>query len=64
MILLETQNLVTREIQPTIFKADKSVEESIGAGRDGKQEEFLTEDGLEFHHPDTFGILHNVGVDA
>lgn len=64
MLFLETQNLRTRTIQDTMFKADKSETESTGTGRDGKEEEFLTEDGLELHHPETFGMMYNVGVDA
>lgn len=64
MLFLETKNLMTRTIQDTMFKADKSETESTGTGRDGKEEEFLTEDGLELHHPETFGMMYNVGVDA
>lgn len=64
MLILDTKNMKSRILQDTMFKGDKSITESIDTGRDGIAEEFLTEDGLEFHHPDTFGILHNVGIDG
>jgi len=39
--------------------------QNTGAGRkDGFDEEFLTEAGLEYHHPMAWGYLNNVGVDA
>lgn len=64
MLILDTKNIKSRILQDTMFKGDSSITESIDTGRDGQAEEFLTEDGLEFHHPDTFGMLHNVGIDA
>jgi len=64
MLILDTKNLKERPLQTTIFKPDNSTTESIGAGRDGKAEEFLTETGLEFHHPDSHAILYNVGVNG
>jgi hypothetical protein len=64
MVILDTKNLRSRYVDQTMFKGDSSITESIGTGRDGQAEEFLTEDGLEIHHPETFGIFNNVGVDA
>lgn len=64
MLILDTKNIKTRVLDDTFFKPDKAENESTGDGRDGKKEEFITEDGLELHHPDTFGILYNVGIDG
>ena len=60
IILMEPKNLKYRFITDTEFYPDKS----SGSGRiDGKNEEWLTECGLEFHYPDTFGYLSGVGLD-
>jgi hypothetical protein len=31
---------------------------------DGSKEEFLTEGGLEMHHPLCHGVFDNVGIDS
>lgn len=61
MLVLEPEKLRTRTIDDTFFKPDESEKKSTGAGRDGVEEEFLTEDGLELHHPECFGYLSGVG---
>lgn len=60
MYILEPSNLKMRYIDDTMFIEDQN----DNNGTDGTEEEFLTEMGLEYHHPLTFGLLHNVGVDG
>ena len=57
MVVFEPKNLKYKYITDTTFKPDKS---SGAASYDGKNEEFLTECGLEFHHPLTCGYLTNL----
>lgn len=64
MLIMEPEKLKTRVIDDTFFKPDESESKSTGSGRDGKEEEFLTEDGLELHHPECFGYLTGVGLDG
>lgn len=68
MVLFEPKNLQYRFITDTEFFDEsnaKSHPVGYGSGRiDGTQEEFLTEAGLEYHHPITNGILNGVGVDS
>ena len=60
IVVLDPKNIRERYIQQTKYYTDKS----SGAGRlDGKKEEYLTELGFEFHHPETFGYLNGVGGD-
>ena len=63
MCLLEHENLKELPLRDT--RAKKSTEDSEGGftAVDGRKEEWLTETTLEYHHPDTFAVLHNVGVD-
>lgn len=58
MIFLFPQNLVFRYIDDTKF--DPNMETP---GTDGTKQGFLTEAGLEIHHPDMFLILDGVGQD-
>ena len=65
MILLEAKNLRYRYITDTTFYGEGEAKQS-GPGvnssrKDGTDEEFLTECGLELHHPDTFMFLNGVG---
>jgi hypothetical protein len=60
MIIHEPKNLKYKYIDDTNFVPDKS----SGSGRvDGKNEEFLTECGLEFSFPEGCGIFTGVGKD-
>lgn len=63
-LIFKPKHLTYRYITDTIFKEDKSWREGGGSGTDGPQEEYLTEAGLEIHHPETMMYLKNVGVDA
>lgn len=62
MLVFEPKDLKYRYITDTMFKADNQYGNGGGTGVDGKQEEFLTECGLEIHHPEKFMYLSNLGV--
>jgi hypothetical protein len=65
MLILEPENLVYRYIDDTTFYAEGEAKAAAGTqgGRiDGRQEEFLTEAGLEMHHPYTAAFLNGVGL--
>lgn len=63
MLIFEPNNLRYRFIDDTHFIKDERDNVNRNNSRDGFEEEWLTECGLEYHHPDTGGILYNVGVD-
>lgn len=63
LIAFEPKNLIYAYIDDTTFYAD---DEKQNTGRnhiDGREEEFLTECGLEFHHPNTCAFLNGFGTD-
>jgi hypothetical protein len=63
MIILEPKELKYRNVRnrDTKFYPDKS----SGRGRvDGKNEEWLTEAGLEMHHPSKFGYLTGFNING
>ena len=63
ILFFEPKNLVQRIIQDTDFFPD-GAKQNTGHNRiDGIKEEFLTELGLEYHHPETMGIMYGVGQD-
>ena len=67
MLIIEPENLVYRFIDDTTFYGEggKQAAEGTNGGRiDGTQEEYLTEAGLEYHHPYTACFLNGVGLDA
>ena len=56
-LVVEPEKLKYRFIDDTKFSDVTPV------GQDGTKEEFLTECGLELHHPESFGILKGIGLD-
>jgi hypothetical protein len=60
-VILEPKDLKYRFIQDTMFKADKQMKDGGWTTIDGLNEEFLTEAGLEYHHPDGWGYLYGFG---
>lgn len=62
MVIIEPKNIVYRPLtnRDTKFIADN---DSGWARRDAKKEEFLTEAGLEYHHPVGWGYLTGLGTD-
>lgn len=63
MLVLEPKNLKYRYIDDTFFKPDDSMNKGGGTGKDGIEEEFITEAGMEKWNPDSFLYLNGVGVD-
>ena len=65
MLIFEPKNIVYRYVQDIMFKPSvTSYKKSDSVGIDGIFEEYLAEYGYEFHYPQTFAFLYNVGVDA
>jgi len=67
MMILEPKNMKYRYIQDTKFFAEGTSAAAAGTqgGRiDGKEEEYLTECGMEYHHPYTAMFLNGVGEDS
>lgn len=62
LIALEPKNLEYVYVDDTSFEPDIMFGKGGGAGTDGMQEGFLTEAGLELHHPETFMYISNLGV--
>jgi hypothetical protein len=66
MVLFEPENCVYRYIDDTQFYGEgdaKQAAPGTNGGRiDGTQEEYLTECGLEYHHPYTAGLLNGIGL--
>lgn len=59
MVIFEPKNLKYRYITDTTFFKD---DQQHGAHRyDGLKEEYLTEAGLEYHHPKSWAYLNNIG---
>lgn len=67
MMLLEPKNLKYRFITDTTFYGEGEAKQAAPGTnytrKDGTDEEFLTEFGLEFWHPDTMMALDGVGQD-
>ena len=63
MVIFEPKDIKFRFIQDTMYKADDRLQKGGWTSRDGIKEEFLTEGGLEFHHPNGWGYLYGFGSD-
>ena len=62
MVIFEPANLKYRFIDDTTFYADGE-QQNTGPNRvDGTKEEFLTEAGLEYHHPVGWGFWNGIGL--
>lgn len=67
MLLIDPKNIVFRYIDDTMFfgEGSKTAADGTNYGRvDATYEEYLTEAGLELHHPDTFMVLDGFGDDC
>lgn len=63
LVIFEPENLKERVLDNTIFFDDKE-KQNTGHNRiDGTKEEYLTETGLEYHFPQTGGILTGLNQD-
>jgi hypothetical protein len=63
MLVISPEDLTYRYIDDTTFYDDPEKKNTGYTRRDGTKEEFLTECGLEIHHPSKFGWLHGFGSD-
>ena len=63
MVIFEPASLVYRFITDTTFYADGEKQNTGWTRVDGTKEEFLTECGLEYHHPAGWAYFNGVGVD-
>lgn len=62
LICLEPSNLGYVYVDDTNFEPDIFFGKGGGTGKDGKEEGFITEAGLELFHPETFMYITNLGV--
>ena len=60
-VVLEPKDIKFRFIDDTFFKNDDTVRKGGWTNRDGLKEEYLTEAGLEYHHPDGWAYLNGFG---
>jgi len=61
LIVLEPDKLKYRYIDDTFFVSDPEDRRNRNNSRDGTEEEYITECGLEVHHPKAFGYLSGIG---
>lgn len=63
MLIFEPSKLKYKYISDTMFKPDPAMKEAGFTAYDGTKEEYLTECGLEYHHPTCFGYLTGLNTD-
>jgi len=63
VLIFEPRNIKRRFIDKAFFKGDDSWKKGGVSSIDGLLEEWLCEDGYEFHHAQTFQLLDGVGLD-
>jgi len=63
LLILEPDNLVYRYIDDTFFINDADKLKNTHPYLDGVEEGYLTEAGLELHHPETFSFLNGLNKD-
>ena len=63
LLMLEPENLIYRYIDDTFFVSDADKLKNTHPYLDGTEEGYITEAGLELHHPETFMFLHGLGMD-
>ncbi len=61
MVIFEPKDIKYRYIQDTMYKNDDRLKKASFTSYDGIKEEYLTEMGLEYHHPDGWGYLYGFG---
>lgn len=66
LMILEPSNLRYRYVRnrDTRFISDPRDNRNRNNSRDGTEEEYITEAGLEFHHPKTMRYLSGLGLDG
>ena len=63
MVIFDPQDVRYRFIDDTTFYDDPAKKNTGWSRRDGTKEEFLTEAGQEYHHPEKTGYLNGFGSD-
>lgn len=63
MVIFEPSKLKYKYITDTMFKPDPAKGKAGFTAYDGIKEEYLTECGLEYHHPTCFGYLTGLNTD-
>lgn len=63
LLIVDASNLKYRYIDDTFFISDADKTKNTHPYVDGTEEGYLTEWGLEFHFPQTMGMMHNIGKD-
>lgn len=64
LLILEPDNMNFRFIDDTFFIDDPQDQRNRNNSKDGTEEEYLTEGGYEYHHPEGWGYLTDLGLDA
>lgn len=64
MVIFRPENAKFRFIDDTIYKKDDGLQKAGSVALDGEKDEYLTEAGFEWHHPNTFMYLTSVGLDG
>lgn len=64
MAIFEPSKLKYKYISDTMFKKDPAMKQAGFTAYDGTKEEWLTECGLEYHHPTCFGYLTGFNTDS
>jgi hypothetical protein len=64
MVVVDPEKIQVNYIDDTFFKKDDGERKAGQIAMDGSKEEFLTEGGLEMHHPLCHGVFDNVGIDS
>ena len=64
MMLFDPINLEYRYVDDTFFQKDDRLKDGTWVALDGIKEGYLTECGLEIHHPVTMAYLTGFGYDA
>ncbi|MBW8034148.1 MAG: hypothetical protein FVQ79_00320 [Planctomycetes bacterium] len=64
VMIIEPDKLKYRYIDDTFFVSDPQDRRNRNNSRDGTEEEFITEAGMELHHPKAFGYLSGLGLDG
>lgn len=62
VLILEPRMLRYRYITDTMFKDDQSEERNTNNSRDGTNEEYITEAGIEHHNEEVCGLLTGLGT--
>jgi hypothetical protein len=64
ILIIDPKDAKYHYLQDTMFMQDTHFGKGGGSGKDGKEEEFLTEAGLAYHHPLKAMYISNFGLDS